>query len=120
MVDLLGKFGAELFKSQVLTAREKIAQEEQRGKIYLTDLFSEDKFVDERAEAPIFESPELQQYGQDIGIKRARTMTSEQIQAHPLYKTLYDMAEGFKRQKVTSLKSEMQQVGKLEYEAVVA
>jgi hypothetical protein len=55
VADLLGKFGAELFKSQVLTAREKIAQEEQRGKVYLSDLFSEDKFVDERAENSIFD-----------------------------------------------------------------
>jgi hypothetical protein len=59
IADLLGKFGAEIFKSQILTAREKIGQEEQRGKVFLSDLFSEDKFVDERAEGIIFDNQEL-------------------------------------------------------------
>jgi hypothetical protein len=59
IADLLGKFGAEIFKSQILTAREKISQEEQRGKVFLSDLFSEDKFVDERVEGSIFDNQEL-------------------------------------------------------------
>jgi hypothetical protein len=51
MVDLLGKFGTELFKSQIIEARKRIQGEEQKSgsTLLLTDLFSEDAFADARS-----------------------------------------------------------------------
>jgi hypothetical protein len=53
----LGKFGAELFKSQVLAARERVSQEESKGRVFLTDLFSEERYLDEREHEDPIDDP---------------------------------------------------------------
>ena len=90
LVDLYTRFGATIFKGQLIDAQDKLANQESRSgsELLVTDLVSEDKYVADRIkyEEIADEKYEINNVNQNIGnSSKVKKTKYKDIMLHPAY-----------------------------------